>query len=82
MHVSINPFLETPTKLSHPHICTLHDIGHQDGVDFLVMEYLEGETLEKRLLKDPLPPEQTLRYGAQIATRWPGRTRLASLTAT
>ena len=55
------------SKLSHPHICTLHDIGHQDGVDFLVMEYLEGETLEQRLMKGPLPPEQTLRYAAQIA---------------
>jgi eukaryotic-like serine/threonine-protein kinase len=55
------------SKLSHPHICTLHDIGHQDGVDFLVMEYLEGETLEQRLIKGPLPPEQTLRYAAQIA---------------
>ena len=55
------------SKLSHPHICTLHDIGHQDGVDFLVMELLEGETLESRLMKGPLPPEQTLRYGAQIA---------------
>ena len=55
------------SKLSHPHICTLHDIGHQDGVDFLVMEYLEGETLEQRLLKGPLPLEQTLRYAAQIA---------------
>ena len=55
------------SKLSHPHICTLHDIGHQDGVDYLVMEYLEGETLEQRLLKGPLLPEQTLRYSAQIA---------------
>src|SRR6267154_2331688 len=55
------------SKLSHPHICTLHDIGHQDGVDYLVMEYLEGETLEQRLLKGPLLPEQTLRYAAQIA---------------
>ena len=55
------------SKLSHPHICTLHDIGHQDGVDFLVMEYLEGETLEQRLIKGPLPPLQTLRYAAQIA---------------
>jgi eukaryotic-like serine/threonine-protein kinase len=55
------------SKLSHPHICMLHDIGHQDGVDFLVMEYLEGETLEQRLSKGPLPPDQTLRYGAQIA---------------
>ena len=55
------------SKLSHPNICTLHDIGYQDGVDFLVMEYLEGETLEQRLTKGPLPPEQTIRYGAQIA---------------
>src|ERR1700694_555614 len=55
------------SQLSHPHICTLHDIGHQDGVDFLVMEYLEGETIDNRLLKGPLPPEQTLRYAAQIA---------------
>ncbi|MGC1452664.1 MAG: protein kinase [Candidatus Sulfotelmatobacter sp.] len=55
------------SKLSHPHICALHDIGHQDGIDFLVMEYLEGETLEHRLTKGPLPPDQTLRYAAQIA---------------
>src|SRR6202040_1587401 len=55
------------SKLSHPHICTLHDIGCQDGVDFLVMEYLEGETLEQRLLKGPLPLEQALRYAGQIA---------------
>src|ERR1700732_4042305 len=55
------------SKLSHPHICTLHDIGHQDALDFLVMEFLEGETLERRLEKGPLPPEQTIRYGAQIA---------------
>src|SRR5208282_4489031 len=55
------------SKLSHPHICTLHDIGHQDGVDFLVMEYLEGETLEHRLIRGPLPTEQALRYGVEIA---------------
>jgi len=55
------------SKLSHPHICTLHDIGHQDGVDFLVMEYLEGETLEQRLTKGALPAEQTLRYAGQMA---------------
>jgi eukaryotic-like serine/threonine-protein kinase len=55
------------SKLSHPNICTLHDIGHQDGTDFLVMEYVEGETLEQRLARGPVPTEQTLRYAAQIA---------------
>ena len=55
------------SKLSHPHVCTLHDIGHQDGVDFLVMELVEGETLERRLIKGPLPLEQILRFAAQIA---------------
>ena len=58
---------DSVSKLSHPHICTLHDIGHQDGVDFLVMELVEGETLEQRLTKGPLPSDQTLRYAAQIA---------------
>jgi len=54
-------------KLSHPNICTLHDIGNQDGVDFLVMELIEGETLEQRLARGPLSSEQTLKYSAQIA---------------
>jgi serine/threonine protein kinase len=55
------------SKLSHPHICTLHDIGHQDGIDFLVMELVEGETLEQRLLKGSLPPAQTIHIAAQVA---------------
>lgn len=54
------------SSLNHPNICTLHDVGHQDGADFLVMEYLEGETLADRLSKGPLPPEQVLRYGIEI----------------
>ena len=53
--------------LSHPHICTLHDIGQQDGTDFLVMEYLDGETLAQRLTRGKLPLEQALQYGIEIA---------------
>ena len=41
------------SQLSHPHVCTLYDFGQQDGMDFLVMEYLEGETLERRLQRGP-----------------------------
>jgi eukaryotic-like serine/threonine-protein kinase len=55
------------SKLTHPHICTLYDIGHQDGVDFLVMELIEGETLDRRLSKGPFPPGQTIRVAVQIA---------------
>jgi len=58
---------KTISSLSHPHICALYDVGHQDGTDFLVMEYLEGETLVARLAKGSLPIEQTLRYGIEIA---------------
>jgi len=56
------------SSLSHPNICTLHDVGHQDGVDYLVMEFLEGETLDDRLAKGPLPPEQALRHAVEIAS--------------
>src|SRR6516162_2601209 len=58
---------KTISSLNHPHICVLYDIGHQDGIDFLVMECVEGETLAKRLEKGPLPMEQVLKFGAQIA---------------
>jgi Tol biopolymer transport system component len=57
----------TIASLNHPHICTLYDVGHQDGIDFLVMEYLEGETLATRLLKGPLPLEQVLQYAIEIS---------------
>src|SRR5574341_1434063 len=50
----------TISSLSHPHICALHDVGHQDGIDFLVMEFLEGETLAARLAKGSLPTDQVL----------------------
>jgi len=55
------------SSLNHPHICTLYDIGQQDGIDFLVMECIEGESLAKRLEKGALPLDQVLKYGAQIA---------------
>src|ERR1700720_1600207 len=57
----------TISSLNHPHICILHDVGSQDGIDFLVMECVEGETLAKRLEKGPIPLEQVLGSGAQIA---------------
>jgi eukaryotic-like serine/threonine-protein kinase len=58
---------KTIASLNHPHICVLHDIGHQDGIDYLVMEYLEGETLAQRLLKGALPLEQVLQYAIEIS---------------
>ena len=55
------------SSLQHPNICVLHDIGHQDGTDFLVMEYLEGETLADRLNKGPLSVDQAIHIGIEIA---------------
>ncbi len=74
-HLSEDPQLKqrferearTISSLSHPHICALYDIGQQDGIDYLVMEYLEGESVAHRLDKGALPMEQVLRYGVQIA---------------
>jgi len=54
-------------SLNHPHICTVYDVGHQDSTHYLVMEYLEGETLAQRLRKSPLRPQQALQYAFQIA---------------
>jgi Tol biopolymer transport system component len=58
---------KTISSLNHPHICVLHDVGSQGGVDYLVMECVEGETLAKRLEKGPLPFDQALKFGAQTA---------------
>jgi len=74
-HLSGNPILQQRfdqeakaiSSLNHPHICALYDVGHQDGTNYLVMEYLEGETLAKLLEKGPLPPAQALKYGVEIA---------------
>jgi Tol biopolymer transport system component len=58
---------KTISSLNHPNICVLYDVGSQDGVDYLVMECVEGESLAKRLEKGALPVEQVMKYGAQIA---------------
>ena len=74
-HLSANPELRkrfeqearAVSSLNHPNICTLHDIGCEDGVDFMVLEYVEGETLLERLKKGPLPLDEVLQYAIQIA---------------
>ena len=58
---------KTIASLNHPHICTLYDTGHQDDIDFLVMEYIEGETLAQRLVKGALPIQLALQYAIEIA---------------
>src|SRR6202163_2478266 len=54
------------SSLNHPNICTMHDVGHQEGIDFLVMEFLEGETLAERLRKGPLALKETLKIGMEV----------------
>ena len=83
-HVAADPDLKqrfereanTISSLNHPHICTLYDVGNQDGIDFLVMEYLDGETLARRLEKGALPLDQALKIASRSRMRWtrrPGR---------
>src|SRR5580658_2233045 len=73
-HLSENPEAKqrfdqearTISSVNHPNICTLYDVGHQNGTDYLVMEYLEGETLADRLRKGPLSIELVLRYAVDL----------------
>src|ERR1700691_4530070 len=73
-HLSDNPELKQRfereakaiSSLNHPNICTLHDVGSQDGVDFLVMEHLEGETLAQRIRKGQLPADLVVKVGCEI----------------
>jgi len=55
------------SSLSHPHICALYDVGQQDGIDYLVMDYIEGESLALRLSNGPLPLNQALGHAIQVA---------------
>src|SRR5262249_38090083 len=57
----------TVSSLNHPHICTLHDVGKEGDVDYLVLELIEGETLEQRLARGRVPTGEALRIGTQIA---------------
>ena len=56
----------TISQINHPHICTLHDVGRQDGIDYLVFEHLEGETLARRIARGALPPAQALQIAIDI----------------
>ncbi len=74
-HVASDPDLQqrfareakTISSLNHPHICTLYDVGEHEGTSFLVMEYLEGDTLAQRLEKGALPLDQALTVAIEIA---------------
>jgi Tol biopolymer transport system component len=74
-HLSSNPEIRlrferearTVSSLNHPHICSLYDVGHQDGIDYLVMELVDGETLAHRLERGSLPPADVLQYGIEIS---------------
>src|ERR1700693_2355997 len=74
-HLSDNPEFKqrfarearTVSSLNHPHICHLYDVGSQDGIDYLVMEFLEGETLAQRLRKGAMPLNEVFKVGIAVA---------------
>ena len=68
--------------LNHPHVCALHDVGRENGTPFLVMEYVEGQTLATRLQRGALPPHEVIRYGIQIAEALDHATSMACSIAT
>jgi serine/threonine protein kinase len=68
------------STLNHPNICTVHDTGQHEGFPFLVMELLEGQTLEQRMRRGPLPLEESLEWAIQILTPWTPPIRTASFT--
>jgi len=70
------------SRLNHPHICALYDFGRENSAEFLVMEYLEGETLEARLRKGALPIEEALRIATQMPVRSTPLTARVLSTAT
>ena len=55
------------SQLNHPHICTLYDVGEQDGIDYIIMEYIDGETLAERIARGPIPIDETVAIARQIA---------------
>src|ERR1700730_15923112 len=74
-HLSSNPDLharfeqeaKSISGLQHPNICVVHDIGSQDGVDFMVMEYVAGRTLDKMIPPGGMATDQAIRYAVQVA---------------
>lgn len=69
------------SSLNHPHICMLHDVGQQDGVDYIVMELLEGQTLLERLEKGGLPTDQCCATGPRSPTPSPRPTSPEALAS-
>ena len=72
----------TVSSLDHPNICVLHDVGRDGDVEFIVMQYLDRETLAARLARGPLPLDEALRYAIEMLRRWTRPTAPASCIGT